>query len=257
MGIMRNLPDPHPLYKLLRPHIRYTMAINTAARATLINDGGTIDRSFAIGGEGRKELMRRAGKAYSIYWTNIKHSAKKRGVDDTNQLLEYYYRNDGFKIWQAIESYAHDIIYEFYSSDSAVANDQELQYCVTDIHNNGFPGYDGGVQGHGLPKQVDTRDDLVELCTLIMFTGSAQHASVNFGQYDYYGYVPNAPFGVRSPPPTKKGVADYQTLLDTLPDKNTACLSISLGHLLSQYGPKEVCHYYYYYCGGRGGGRKR
>ena len=57
---MRNLPDPHPIFKLLRPHFRYTMAINTRGRATLINDGGILDKLFAIGGKGKFELIRRA-----------------------------------------------------------------------------------------------------------------------------------------------------------------------------------------------------
>ena len=49
IATMRNLPDPHPVYKLLRQHFRYTMAINTSARASLINNGGIIDQLFAIG----------------------------------------------------------------------------------------------------------------------------------------------------------------------------------------------------------------
>ena len=49
VATMRNLPDPHPVYKLLRQHFRYTMAINTSARASLINNGGIIDELFAIG----------------------------------------------------------------------------------------------------------------------------------------------------------------------------------------------------------------
>ena len=80
----------------------------------------------------------------------------------------------------------------------------------------------------------------MEYCTLIMFTGSAQHAAVNFGQYDYYGYTPNAPVGLRKPPPTKKGEADYQTLLDTLPDKQTTVKAIAVSHLLSQFSRDEV-----------------
>ena len=59
MATMRNLPDPHPIYKLLRPHFRYTMAINARARATLINKGGIIDKIFAIGGEGKVEAFKK------------------------------------------------------------------------------------------------------------------------------------------------------------------------------------------------------
>ncbi len=241
MGTMRNLPDPHPIYKLLQPHFRYTMAINARARLTLVNDGGIIDILFGIGGEGRRQLTRRAGHAYNVHWTNIKRNVRKRGVNDAKQLPGYYYRDDGLKVWQAIEDFARYIIKEFYSSDSDVAGDKELQNWASDLHTNGFPGYNGAPTGHGFPKQVTAIEDLVELCTLIMFTGSAQHAAVNFGQYDYYSFVANAPFGVRLPPPTRKGDADYQTLLDALPDKWTATVTSSVAHLLSQYGPDEVC----------------
>ena len=75
-----------------------------------------------------------------------------------------------------------------------------------------------------------------------MFTGSAQHAAVNFGQYEYYGFVPNAPTGLRKPPPIRKGEADYQTLLDTLPDKKTTVKSIAVSHLLSQFSRDEVSY---------------
>ena len=84
-----------------------------------------------------------------------------------------------------------------------------------------------------------------------MFTGSAQHASVNFRQYYIYQYVPNAPFGVRRPPPVEKGVANLQDLLETLPEQETTVKSIGTTHLLSQYSEAEVtipCISYYITC---------
>ena len=242
MGTMRNLPDPHPIFKLLRPHFRYTMAINCRARASLINDGGIIDTLFAIGGKGRQELMRRGGTAYNIHLTNIKRNTKERGVDDPKTLPGYHYRDDGFKLWNAMESYVRNVVDDFYRDNAAVKGDDELQKWAQDIHTYGFPGYFGAEDGHGFPEQIDGKETLIELCTLIMFTGSAQHSAVNFGQYTYYGFVPNAPPGLRLPPPTKKG-ADYQVLLDSLPEKKTSFLEITTVFTLSQYSPEEVCAY--------------
>ena len=240
MGTMRNLPDAHPVHKLLRPHFRYTMSINTKAREKLICDGGSIDKIFAIGGEGRKQLMRIGGKAYSIHWTNIKRSVKERGVEDPNLLPGYHYRDDGLKIWHAIEDFANSILNEFYATDEDVKGDSELQNWAIDIHTNGFPGHQGSKQGHDFPNVITSKAQLVELCTLIIFTGSAQHAAVNFGQYEMYSFSPNAPPGLRLPPPTIKGKADMQTLLDTLPDKNSAALAVAISHMLSQYSQDEV-----------------
>jgi len=56
-----------------------------------------------------------------------------------------------------------------------------------------FPGYFGAPDGHGFQKEIHSKEELVEYCTLIMFAGSSQHA---FGQYEIYGYVPNAPFAM-------------------------------------------------------------
>ena len=240
MGIQRNLPDPHPIFKLLIPHTRYTMAINSRARASLINEGGSIDKVFGIGGAGKAELFRRVGKQYNVHISNIKQSAKERGVDNLEQLPGYHYRDDGFKIWDALEEYAGGIINEFYQSDNDVKADTELQNFAEDVHTNGFPGSNDVPNGHGFPSSISTRDELRELCTLIMFTGSAQHASVNFLQYYIYQYVPNAPLGVRPPLPAKKGEASYQDLLETLPDEDTSTKAIGTAYILSQYSQDEV-----------------
>lgn len=241
MASMRNLPDPHPIFKLLRPHFRYTMAINTAARATLINDGGIIDMLFAIGGKGKVELIRRASAIYSVHWTNIVRCANQRGVDSQELLPGYHYRDDGVKIWNALEKFAREIINEFYKTDEEVKGDKELQSWAEDIHTNAFPGYFGAEEGHGFPSMISGKKELTEYCTLIMFTGSAQHASINFGQYDMYGFIPNASFTLRQPPPTKKGVADYTTLLQTLPGMDDSQNQISVVRLLSLYSDDEVC----------------
>jgi len=217
------------------------MAINTRARASLINNGGIIDRIFAIGGDGKVELMRRATKGYTVHRTNIKRSIEERHVGSCSELPGYYYRDDGLKIWEAIEKYVSSIVDEFYSSDADINDDTELQDWAADIHTNGFPGYFGAPDGHGFPKEIHSKEELVEYCTLIIFTGSAQHASVNFGQYEIYGYVPNAPFAMRLPPPTKKGVADYQRLLDSLPEQTACVLGITVANMSSQYSQNEVC----------------
>lgn len=244
VGTMRNLPDAHPVQKLLRPHFRYTMAINSRARESLINDGGIIDQNFAIGGKGKNELIRRAGAAYNIHWTNIKKNVEKRGVGG-KELPGYYYRDDGMQLWQAIEHFVNDIINEFYSSDSDVKEDPELQSWANDLHINGFPSFIGSENsdGNGFPDTIKDKAQLVELCTLIIFTGSAQHAAINFGQYDMYSYVPNAPPDMRIPLPTSKGKADLQTLLNALPDRSGTLFAVALPYQLSQFSRSEVYIY--------------
>ena len=49
---LRQLPTVHPLWKLLSPHIRGVLAINTLGRSVLIAEGGVADETLSIGGKG-------------------------------------------------------------------------------------------------------------------------------------------------------------------------------------------------------------
>ena len=179
------------------------------------------------------------GRAYNVHWTNLKENIKERGVDNADLLPGYYYRDDNLKIWNAIETYAREIVDLFYSSDNDVKEDKELLEWAKDIHTLGFPAYDG-VQGHGFPNAITSKEELVKYCTLIMFTGSGQHSSINFGQFAEYSFAPNAPFAMRQPPPTVKGKVTLQKVLNSLPDKNTVFVSIILVNQLSKYSDDEV-----------------
>ena len=240
VATMRNLPDAHPLYKLLQPHFRYTIGINTAARAKLINNGGIIDQAFSIGGKGKERLFQRASKLYNVQGAGVKENVKRRGVDDKDLLPNYYYRDDGILIWDAIESYVREIIGIFYKSDDDVKEDTEVQSWANEVHFNAFPGYDGALDGHGFPDKMESREDLILYCTLIMFTGSAQHAAVNFGQFDIYGFAPNAPFTLQKPPPTKKGAITFADILESLPTLFISGLSAGLTFALAEFSPDEV-----------------
>lgn len=48
----RQLPTLHPLFKLLSPHIRGVLAINTLGRGVLIAEGGVADNTLTVGGGG-------------------------------------------------------------------------------------------------------------------------------------------------------------------------------------------------------------
>ena len=240
MATMRNLPDAHPLYKLLQLHFRHTIAINSAARQTLISDGGIIDEIFSIGGKGKEMLMQRASKVYDVQGANIKENTKKRGVNDPTFLPNYHFCDDGILIWNAIESYVTEIIGIFYKSDKDVKEDTEVQSWANDVHFHGFPGYDSAPDGHGFPDKMESHNDLIHYCTLIMFTASVQHATVNFGQFEIYGFAPNAPFLLRKPPPTNKGITTFAYILESLPTIFTAGLSSGLTFSLAQFSPDEV-----------------
>ncbi|GAB1296282.1 Polyunsaturated fatty acid lipoxygenase ALOX8 [Apodemus speciosus] len=99
LATLRQLPRCHPLFKLLIPHIRYTLHINTLARQLLIAPGKVVDKSTGL-------------------------DIRARDVED---IPGYYYRDDGMQIWGAIKSFVSEIVSIYYPSDTSVQHDQELQ----------------------------------------------------------------------------------------------------------------------------------
>jgi lipoxygenase len=60
----RQLSVMHPIFKLLHPHMRYTLEINALARQYLINVEGIIENNFTTG----KHSMLITSAAYKNWW---------------------------------------------------------------------------------------------------------------------------------------------------------------------------------------------
>ena len=238
VATMRNLPDSHPVFNLLRPHMRTTLSVNWRSRETLLNDGGLLDQLMSIGGEGKNELLRRASSQFNLQMNNIAKDLKERGVDNEEQLPGYKYRDDGLKIWDALKSYVEGIISLYYGSDEDVKDDMELRSWSQDLVEHAFPkrGADCGI-----PGEIESREVLVEICTTVIFTATALHAAVTAPLFKLYSYVPNAPLSMSRIPPSVKGLADVKTLLASLPEEEAAAKTVALVSILSRYASNEVC----------------
>ncbi|CAL8146467.1 unnamed protein product [Prunus armeniaca] len=191
----RQLSVMHPIYKLLNPHMRYTLKINALARQFLINAGGVIESNFTAG----KYCMEMSCAAYRDWWRfdleGLPADLLRRGmaVPDSTQvhgirlvIEDYPYATDGLLIWSAIETLVRTYVNYYYPDASAVNFDTELQAWYNESINLGH----ADLRHASWWPKLSTPDDLTSILTTIIWLTSAQHAALNNGQYPYGGYVP-------------------------------------------------------------------
>ncbi|KAK0153687.1 Arachidonate 15-lipoxygenase B [Merluccius polli] len=227
VSLLRNLPMVHPLYKLLIPHTRYTLQINILARKRLISDEGVFNLFTSSGGKAMLTILQRATSSITYTSLCIKDDIKERGLES---VPNFFYRDDGFQIWDIIHKFVQGVLHFYYKNDSSVRRDTELQEWVQDIFKHGFLSRSDS----GMPQKLRTVAELVKFVTMVIFTGSAQHAAVNSGQFDYGSWMPNMPTTIQSPPPAIKGHLNDRGIMDALPDINTTVRGMAVLHLLSK-----------------------
>ncbi|KAL0389383.1 UNVERIFIED_CONTAM: Linoleate 13S-lipoxygenase 2-1, chloroplastic [Sesamum calycinum] len=216
----RQLSAMHPIYRLLHPHLRYTMEINALAREALINANGIIEKAFSPG----KYSIELSSIAYDQLWRfdleALPADLINRGmaVEDPTAphglkliIEDYPYANDGLLIWDTIKEWVTDYVTHYYPEASLVQSDNELQAWWTEIRNS-------------------------------------HHAAVNFGQFDFGAYFPNRPTTARTAMPTedpndeeKKEFLERpeQFLLNCFPTQSQATIVMAILDVLSTHSPDE------------------
>ncbi|XP_031727291.1 arachidonate 15-lipoxygenase B-like isoform X3 [Anarrhichthys ocellatus] len=233
VSLLRNVPMVHPLYKLLVPHTRYTLQINNLARGLLISGTGIFTQFAASGGEGVNTLLKRSLSSVTYRSLCIPDDIVERGLED---VPNFYYRDDGLKLWDIIHRYVNGVLSFYYKNDTEVQKDSELQKWISDIFEHGFLSQ----AGTGIPEIFTTVAELVKFVTMVIFTCSGQHSAVNAGQYDYAGWMPNTPLTLQRPPPTTKGTTSEATILQTFPAVNATVQIAATVWLLSRQSTDSV-----------------
>eukprot|EP00250_Pteridium_aquilinum_P020529 c24850_g1_i1 orf=265-3018(-) len=248
----RCLSFMHPISKLLHPHLRYTMEINALARQSLINAGGVIEKCFTPG----PFSMSISAAAYKSMWRfdmeSLPADLIRRGMAEEDpdspcglKLLieDYPYAADGLLIWDAIKTWVDEYVSLYYTPED-LARDNELHEWWGEIRQR---GHADKKDEEWWPK-LQTKEDLIEILSTIIWVTSAHHAAVNFGQYTYGGYVPNQPCMTRMLIPEKdKNCKDFKLLLQdpqkfflsTISNRLQATVVMSVLDSLSTHAPDE------------------
>ncbi|XP_054877421.1 hydroperoxide isomerase ALOXE3-like [Poeciliopsis prolifica] len=226
VATFRCLPTIHPLYKLLIPHFRYTLHINILVRKLLLSPEGVLHES-SLGEEGLTELMRRDMSQITYSSLCLPENINERGLES---IPNFYYRDDALKMWNYIKDFVKAMVKYYYSSDSDVIKDIELQEWINEIFIYGFLANEHS----GFPSCFNEIEEVSKFITMVIFTVSVQHSAVNNGQYDYNCWVPNGSLLLHKPPPATKGQSSMQTFLETLPNVDYSVNMSSTVRILSE-----------------------
>jgi len=230
----RQLPVGHPLYQLLRPHFRFLLAINTRGNTLLLAEDAAIEELLAPTREVSVGLINQSYRERSFTDGALPYDIAKRGLEP-EFLPEFAYRDDAQLLWEAIATYVSSYLQRYYWSDTAVLLDPYLQAWAAELGQplsdrplTEFPELPSWMPAGFAAKtgiRVDTLPDyprvpnfpsattanqrlgelqglqqLIDIATQIIFTCGPQHAAVNFSQFDYAGYTPNAPLATYARP---------------------------------------------------------
>ena len=230
VAMCRALPPQHPLYRFLAPHFDGTIYINRGARETMIVPGGPIDESIAVGTDGAYWLIAQAWRNFSFSDLDPHEDLRRRGVHDTEVLPGYFYRDDALLLWEAIGKYTEEVLRHFYPDDASVAADAQLADWVTELTAPDSGGLSGIPASEG---RFRTFGDLHRMVRITMFTATCEHSAVNNGQYDIFGFIPNAPGTMYLPPPTTFDISSEGMFTYGLPPFKAVATQLKLVHLLS------------------------
>ena len=161
-------------------------------------------------------------------------------------------------LWEAIARYVTRYLQRYYPDDQAVQQDPYLQAWAAELGapldsrpSTEFPQAPTWLPSEWLQQTrlkpdplptyarvphfppaagTDPQDgsltrlqQLIDIATQVIFTCGPQHAAVNFSQFDYVGYTPNAPLALYSRPDT---ASSLQQLLPTA-DQDLAQMELS------------------------------
>ncbi|XP_059316424.1 lipoxygenase 6, chloroplastic-like [Lycium ferocissimum] len=247
----RQLSSMHPIYKLLHPHMRYTLQVNAFSRKTFISADGIVEALDCAGKYGLDLSSTAYKKLWRFDMEALPADLVRRGMameDPTARcgvklvIEDYPYAADGLLIWSAIKELVESYVGRYYSEPNSVMSDVELQGWWNEIKNKGHPDK----KDEPWWPNLASKEDLSGILASMIWVVSGHHSAINFGQYPLAGYVLHRPTIMRKlipqeeEPEYKQFLLDpEQTFLSSLPTQFQATKLLAVQEAVSTHSLDE------------------
>jgi arachidonate 15-lipoxygenase len=231
----RQLTEQHPVFKLLAPHLRFTLIINDGALRNLVVPGGVVATNIGPNIHWTLTLVNEARKAWRWDENHPERIFAIRGVD-VDRPLVFPFRDDTLLLWKATKSFVRSYVQHYYPDDGAVTVDRQLAGWLQELTSP------EGADFKGLEKPA-TREELTEILAQIIYTAGPLHASLNYAQYPLGGYMPSVAATIYQPAPTSETLVDKTNYLSWFPPLDVALYTLSFEYLLSSVQYDVFGHY--------------
>lgn len=238
--------DPrHPVFMILRPHWQKTLALNAAARGTLVPS--VILKIVGFEDKQATTFIQSEYRTYDFKESYVPTDLHNRGFPpeelDTPKFRNYTYARCVNSMWKKIRSYVDEMLSLEYGHglppdqlDKKVKNDKSIQKWCEEMQSP------SGADLRSFPTITNFKE-LVDCVTMCIHIASPQHTAVNYLQDYYQGFVINKPSCLFAAPPTSLDILQKYNedhLIKALPIKHTQewLLASHVPYLLS-FKPDE------------------
>lgn len=229
-----NRSAPYDLKRLMQGHFEGTLMINSLGRPILAYPGGVFDELASLGCENFYSLAASAFEhdfnydkmdpSVLLSENGFKEDDASRYNENFQQVDSFLYRRQALAMWDALHEYFVGCVGKLWPH----LTDEEIELEMGALNREML-----GATVRGF-RPVQSRADLVELCTRIAFNASVQHGAVNFGQYAAYAFTPNHPliiFGQGMPEDPE--TVTERSICHSLPQTREVIETLILLHILT------------------------
>lgn len=132
-------------------------------------------------GAGSFEVMIRHYRQWDFSDLMLPEELARRGVDDTEVLPVYPYRDDGLPVWEALRAFVSGYLAVYYPTPAELREDHELAAWLAELRS------EQGAHVAGLPAVDGDRSALADILTAIIFRSGPYHSAINYPQGDFFG----------------------------------------------------------------------